>query len=76
MAEVTDIREAKKVRQRQGKRGCAICGKPVAAAYRPFCSERCAQIDLGRWFGGHYRIETEDGPEGERLPDADGEDLG
>jgi endogenous inhibitor of DNA gyrase (YacG/DUF329 family) len=35
---------------------CPICGKPVAAEYRPFCSRRCADIDLGRWFNESYRI--------------------
>ena len=28
---------------------CPICGKPGATGYRPFCSKRCANIDLGRW---------------------------
>lgn len=41
---------------------CPICGKPVpvegatAARVRPFCSARCADVDLGRWFGGAYAI--------------------
>jgi len=41
---------------------CPICGKPVsaegpqAARLRPFCSVRCADVDLGRWFGGAYAI--------------------
>ena len=35
---------------------CAICGKPRAPAYRPFCSKRCADVDLGRWLGGRYAI--------------------
>lgn len=42
---------------------CPICGKPAAQKHRPFCSARCAQIDLGRWLKGNYRIETEDGPD-------------
>ena len=37
-------------------RKCAICGKPQDEAYRPFCSKRCADIDLGRWFKGNYSI--------------------
>jgi hypothetical protein len=44
-------------------RRCPICGKPAAARSRPFCSPRCAQIDLGRWLGGDYRIPTDDAPE-------------
>ena len=35
---------------------CPICGKPVALESRPFCSRRCADIDLGRWLGGRYAV--------------------
>ena len=35
---------------------CPICAKPEAAGFRPFCSKRCADIDLGRWFKGGYAI--------------------
>ncbi|MEN9709167.1 MAG: hypothetical protein RIQ68_1575 [Pseudomonadota bacterium] len=35
---------------------CPICKKAAALAYRPFCSKRCADIDLGRWLGGTYAI--------------------
>ena len=38
---------------------CPICGKPAQQEYRPFCSKRCADIDLGRWFGGDYSIPAE-----------------
>ena len=41
---------------------CPICGKPTEPAYRPFCSKRCADIDLGRWLKEGYRIETEEAP--------------
>jgi endogenous inhibitor of DNA gyrase (YacG/DUF329 family) len=40
----------------KGGAGCPICGKPHDAKYRPFCSKRCADIDLGRWFNEGYRI--------------------
>ena len=36
--------------------GCAICGKPKDPAYRPFCSKRCADVDLSRWLNGSYAI--------------------
>ena len=39
---------------------CPICGKPADANTRPFCSRRCADLDLHRWLGGVYRIETDD----------------
>lgn len=35
---------------------CPICGKPSKAATRPFCSKRCAEIDLHRWLSGGYAI--------------------
>jgi len=55
-----------------GKAGgaCPICGKPSVHAVRPFCSARCADIDLGRWVSGAYVIgggqsdSDEDGDEG------------
>jgi uncharacterized protein len=40
---------------------CPICGKPVVAEYRPFCSRRCADVDLNRWLSGVYVVPvTED----------------
>jgi len=57
--------------------GCPICGKTVAPELRPFCSRRCADIDLGRWLGGRYAIPgnpVEPGSvPGEREPDEDDE---
>ncbi|MDP6372952.1 MAG: DNA gyrase inhibitor YacG [Vicinamibacterales bacterium] len=39
---------------------CVCCRKhPVDPAWRPFCSERCKLIDLGRWIGGEYRLPGE-----------------
>lgn len=46
-----------------GTRRCPICGKPVTARHQPFCSARCANIDLGRWLNGNYRVETDEPPE-------------
>lgn len=39
---------------------CPICAKPPSADYRPFCSKRCADVDLGRWLIGGYAIPTDD----------------
>jgi len=39
---------------------CPICNKPVEAAHRPFCSKRCADLDLARWLGGGYAIPSTD----------------
>ena len=54
---------------------CPICGADLSVAkppprLRPFCSQRCADVDLGRWFTGQYRVPSrpeaaeEDGGEG------------
>lgn len=52
-------------------RPCPICSKPPIERYRPFCSARCGQIDLGRWLGERYAVETGDSPEmDERQPDS------
>lgn len=49
---------------------CPVCGKAADAAYRPFCSKRCADVDLGRWLTGSYAIPAdtpEDLEEAERA---------
>ena len=38
------------------KDACPTCGKPVVEGFAPFCSKRCAEVDLGRWFKGSYAI--------------------
>ena len=53
-------REPKKTAGR-GKRTpkakpCPICSKPATAASRPFCSERCRDVDLNRWLSGSYVV--------------------
>ena len=35
---------------------CSICKRPVTAEYRPFCSLRCANVDLHRWLNDTYVI--------------------
>jgi endogenous inhibitor of DNA gyrase (YacG/DUF329 family) len=37
-------------------RTCPICGKPAMDSRRPFCSGRCADVDLNRWLKGGYAI--------------------
>lgn len=41
---------------------CPICEKSGTVEYRPFCSKRCANVDLGRWLKEGYRVETDEGP--------------
>lgn len=47
------------------RKPCPICQKPSVAAYAPFCSGRCRNVDLGRWLTGRYAVPTEEPPEDE-----------
>lgn len=47
---------------------CPVCSRPAEAAFKPFCSARCADVDLGRWLGERYVIP---GPEDEALLERD-----
>ncbi|MFZ0425918.1 MAG: DNA gyrase inhibitor YacG [Xanthobacteraceae bacterium] len=50
---------------------CPICRKPQEQLFRPFCSKRCADVDLHRWFSGVYAAPvTEDEEEGERRDES------
>lgn len=54
---------------------CPICGKPAMESLRPFCSKRCADVDLNRWLSGVYAIpvkESESEDEGDQVRPADG----
>jgi len=49
-------------------RPCAICNRPADPQFRPFCSRRCADVDLSRWLKGAYAIpavETDDIDDGD-----------
>ena len=48
---------------------CPICDAPTVETYRPFCSARCADIDLGRWLTDAYAVPV---PDDEIDPDEDG----
>lgn len=39
---------------------CPICAKDTDQKYRPFCSRRCADVDLGRWLNGSYAVPSQD----------------
>jgi endogenous inhibitor of DNA gyrase (YacG/DUF329 family) len=49
-------------------KSCPICGKPAVEAFKPFCSRRCADVDLNRWLSGVYAIpiKDDDDEDGER----------
>lgn len=51
---------------------CPICGKPAVERFRPFCSRRCADVDLNRWLSGVYAVpvvEAEDDEAAGPKPD-------
>ena len=52
----------KKSAKAPAAKGCTICGKPRDAKYDPFCSRRCADVDLHRWLKGTYVIPGADRP--------------
>jgi endogenous inhibitor of DNA gyrase (YacG/DUF329 family) len=47
-------------------RRCPICSKPLAEPGQRFCSDRCAQVDLGRWLKGDYAIPAIEEEPGEK----------
>ncbi len=53
---------------------CVRCAKPVQARFRPFCSQRCADLDLGAWFGERYRVPTQEAPQDGEIIDPEGEE--
>ena len=39
---------------------CPICKRPADPKYRPFCSKRCADVDLAKWLNGAYAVPVEE----------------
>lgn len=37
---------------------CPICDRAVVIAFKPFCSKRCADVDLSKWLSGSYAIQS------------------
>ena len=66
---MTDGRPGSPGPEQKGRRGCPICGKPATKDAYPFCSRRCADVDLNRWLSGGYVI-----PAAEEAP-REGEDA-
>jgi endogenous inhibitor of DNA gyrase (YacG/DUF329 family) len=52
------------------KHFCPLCGKATQDAYKPFCSKRCADLDLARWFRGSYAVPA---VENDNEPDTEDE---
>ena len=47
---------------------CPMCGADKVTRYRPFCSKRCADLDLGSWLQGYYRISTNEDTDFTEFP--------
>jgi endogenous inhibitor of DNA gyrase (YacG/DUF329 family) len=54
---------------------CPICGKPRDQTFRPFCSKRCADVDLNRWLKGIYAVPVteNDDEDGDGVKDEQGD---
>lgn len=74
---MTKSTDAKEAAREHSARRCPTCGGPRDERWRPFCSKRCADVDLGRWLKEAYRIPAvaagdEDGEESEtRAPETE-----
>lgn len=49
-------------------RPCPICARPASSEFKPFCSKRCADVDLHRWLAGGYALPS--APDVDDLPDS------
>ncbi len=61
---------------RKGGGRCPACDAPAEHRFRPFCSKRCPDADLGRWLRGAYRFPTEEAPAAGGPGAAPGDDPG
>lgn len=60
---------------RRASRRCPTCGGASVESYRPFCSKRCADVDLARWLKGVYVLPGDTPSEDESRPGSDTEDA-
>ncbi len=56
-----------KLEPRSKGRRCPICGGRALQKFRPFCSPRCADADLGAWLGGGYRVPATEPPDADEI---------
>ena len=54
---------------------CVLCNSKVSEKYTPFCSKRCADLDLGKWFNESYRVEGEDKTSSDNQEGEENQDL-
>ena len=55
-------------------RRCPICGRARMEKFKPFCSKKCADIDLARWLSGSYAIPARESDDADSEPTVDTED--
>ena len=55
---------------------CPICARPADPKHRPFCSSRCADVDLAHWLRGSYVIPTDEAPDADLPRDGGRDDDG
>lgn len=61
-------------RCRPAAKSCPVCGRPETEASRPFCSARCADVDLGNWLTDRYAIPAPDDEDPDATrPDSSGQ---
>ena len=54
---------------------CPMCSNETVPAFRPFCSKRCADLDLAKWFNGSYAVPSSDPDDIDELQEAMDEAL-
>ncbi|MCL6286061.1 DNA gyrase inhibitor YacG [Ruegeria sp. 2012CJ41-6] len=54
---------------------CPICGQGADRTYRPFCSKRCADLDLASWFNGSYAVPSSESEASDDLPETPADKL-
>ena len=60
-AKIIKLTDAKQNQQAEKKGApCPRCSQPAMRPHTPFCSRRCAQLDLGKWLNEDYRVPADD----------------
>ncbi|MGH1352432.1 MAG: DNA gyrase inhibitor YacG [Methyloligellaceae bacterium] len=69
ISHAAEAASSESVESEMQKRKCPMCDKITDKKFRPFCSKRCADLDLSRWLDGKYAIPaTEDDDEDGVIP--------
>jgi len=62
-AALIKLNDEKRYKMKPKTSTCPICTQPTQEDFRPFCSKRCADIDLNRWLTDQYAIPIEEEPD-------------